>query len=177
MAYRSNANSPLGYPTPGQLIAAASVPAGSVLPSVPIGTIAKFYEDTLLEGEYIFLPGVASTVAGDVVVYDLTPGAQSTTRLVHNAENNTGQPVAIATAATVASTWGWYQISGIAIVNVVAGTAAGVAMSTATAGQLGNTPDAGDQILNARVSTGVGTPAAGQSYVTIDRPSLQSQIT
>jgi hypothetical protein len=53
--------------------------------------------------EYIYLQGVASTVAGDVVSFD---EAHLTTRLVANAKGR----VAVAMAATVASTFGWYQI-------------------------------------------------------------------
>jgi hypothetical protein len=111
------------------------------------------------------------------VCFDLTPGAQSTTRLAKDAQNNTGRSVAFATAATVASTFGWYQIGGVATVNTVAATAAGVMMNTATTGSVGNTADAGDQILSARILTAVGTPAANKSYAHINRPCIQGQIT
>lgn len=168
MAWKSNANSPLGYPVPGAVYTTAIV---------PVGTIAKFYDDTQGEGEFIFLPGVNGTVAGTVVEYDLAPGTQTTGRHTNATASNSGYPLAIATAATVAATYGWYQIGGVAIVNTIGGTGAGVAMGTATAGFLGNTADAGDQILNARIVTAVGTPAANQSYITISRPCVQSQIT
>lgn len=59
--------------------------------------------------EYIYLLGVASTVAGDWVKY--VPGAWSTARLVSNTAV-TGL-VAVAMAATIASSWGWYQIFGL----------------------------------------------------------------
>jgi hypothetical protein len=57
--------------------------------------------------EYIYLKGVASTAIGTWVSFDETG---TTTRLVTNAQGR----VAIAMAATVASTWGWYQIYGMA---------------------------------------------------------------
>jgi hypothetical protein len=79
--------------------------------------------------------------------------------------------------AVGAGQYGWYQIGGLAIVSAVAGTVAGVCMATATAGSVGNTADAGDQILGARISSAVGTPAANKSYATINRPYVQGQIT
>ena len=144
---------------------------------VPVGTIAKFYDDTQGEGEFIYLPGLAATVTGDCVVYDLLPAGQATVRLVTNTFNNTGRPVAVAMGATLATQFGWYQIGGCGIVNTVAATVAGAAFANATTGQLSNTADAGDQLLGARISSAVGTPAAGKSYVTLSRPCMQSQIT
>jgi hypothetical protein len=69
----------------------------------PVG-IRRFDE---LGNEYIYLKGVASTAVGTWVSFD---EAGITTRLVTNAQGR----VAIAMAATVASTWGWYQIYGSA---------------------------------------------------------------
>lgn len=168
MAWKSNTNAPLGGSIPGNV---------DVTALVAVGTIAKFFDDALGEGEFIYLPGVAATVAGDVVEYSLAPGAQATIRHSNATASNSGRSVAVATAATVAGTFGWYQIGGIATVNTVGGTVAGVAMGTATTGSLGNTADAGDQILGARIETAVGTPAAGKSYVQLNRPFVQGQIT
>lgn len=56
--------------------------------------------------EYIYLQGVASTIAGSVVTFDRSTGL--TTLIVGNAVG----PVAVAMAATVASTYGWYCIYG-----------------------------------------------------------------
>jgi hypothetical protein len=169
MAYKSFANAPLGYPLPGNV--------DTAIGNVAVGTISKFVDDTMGEGEFIYLPGVASVAAGDAVVYDLAPGAQAIVRLAKDVQNNTGRSVAFATAAIVAATYGWFQIGGTALINTVAGTVAGAVFATATTGQVGNTADAGDQILNARISTAVGTPSAGKSYATINRPSVQGQIT
>ncbi len=59
------------------------------------------------ENEFIYLKGVANTVAGSWVSFDENG---VTTLLVTNAQGR----VAIAMAATVASTWGWYQVVGSA---------------------------------------------------------------
>lgn len=169
MAWKNGANSPLGVPAPNGV--------ADTTPAVPVGTIAKFYDDAFGEAEFIYLPAVAGTVAGDCIEYDLNPAGVTTVRHSNATASNSGRPVAFATATSGAGTYEWYQISGVAIVNAVAGTVAGVMMGTATAGSVGNTADAGDQILGARISTAVGTPAAGKSYATINRPFVQGQIT
>lgn len=144
---------------------------------VPVGTIARGYDDVQGEGEFIYLPGAANVALGDAVIYDLAPGAQAVTRHSNATGSNSGRPVAFAVTAIGAGQFGWYQISGVAIVSTVAGTVAGVMMASATAGSVSNTADAGDQILGARISTAVGTPLANKSYATINRPYVQGQIT
>lgn len=90
--------------------------------------------------EYVYLRGVASTVAGSVVTYD----ENGVTTLI--AANAIG-PVAVAMAATVADRWGWYQVRG-------AGTAAcgTVADNTqayiGTAGRIDDAVVTGDLIAN-----------------------------
>lgn len=170
MVWKTGANSPLGVPA----IALLDLDA---VAKYPIGATVKGYDDVFGEGEFIYLPGVAATAAGDAVVYDLAAGAQATTRLASNAQNNTGRPVAIALGASVAASFGWYQIGGLAIVNATAASAVGAMFSTATAGSVNSAADAGDQILGARLSTAVGTPSAGKAYATLNRPCMQGQIT
>ena len=67
---------------------------------VPVGTRQQAGAN-----EYIFLKGAASTVAGSWVTFD---EAGVTSLLTSNAKGR----VAVALAATVADTWGWYQIYG-----------------------------------------------------------------
>lgn len=64
---------------------------------------ARRFDDA--NNEYVYLKGVASTVLGSWVAFD---ELYLTTLL---AANGLGR-VAIAMAATVASTWGWYGIYG-----------------------------------------------------------------
>lgn len=144
---------------------------------VPVGTLIRAYDDTQGEGEFIYLPGAANVAQGDAVIYDLTPGAQSVTRHSNATGSNTGRPVAFAVQACGAGQFGWYQIGGCALVSAIGGTVAGVMMGTATTGSVGNTADAGDQILGARILTAVGTPSANKSYALINRPFVQGQIT
>src|SRR5690348_6955244 len=121
-----NFDTQLGLPEPGIVDSGVSI-NGSTVSRLPVGTVARFKDVSALglgAGEFIWLPGVASTVAGDVVNYSISDGAASggsTTRWAGTA--GTGLPIAVATAATVASTWGWYQISGAAIANCAASVA------------------------------------------------------
>lgn len=173
MPFKTGPNAALGVPP------ITGTPAGvpDTTPVVPVGTIVTMVDEVQGPGEFIYLPGVASLAANDIVLYDLPPAGVTVTRHSNATGSNSGRPVAVAQAALTATQYGWYQISGVAVVNAVAGTVAGVCMATATTGSVGNTADAGDQILNARISSAVGTPAAGKAYLTMNRPFVQGQIT
>jgi hypothetical protein len=92
--------------------------------------------------EYIYLTGVANTVAGSWVTYD---EAYLTTLLVADAVG----PCAIALAATVASKYGWYCIKGTA--TGICGDIADNApiYATATDGSVDDANVAGDLIMHA----------------------------
>lgn len=147
--------------------------------SVPVGTIVRAFDDAGVLGhaEFIYLPGVASCVAGDCVVYDLTPGAQAIVRTLSGTHLNTGRSVAWALNPCVAGEFGWFQISGIIVANGIAGGAIGKCMLTTTAGCVDDTAIAGCQIGGALVGSAYNTPAAGKVYVVADRPRIQTQIT
>ncbi len=72
--------------------------------------------------EYVYLQGIGSTVAGDLVVYDR--GTWTTARLTTSLKGG----VAVATAATIASTYGWYGYLGSFSVNNLSATATNVAL-------------------------------------------------
>jgi hypothetical protein len=77
----------------------------------PLGTIVRGNDPTYGEGEFIYLKGVATTAVGHIVNYDDShQTALSTTALA------LPRPVAVAMSANVASQYGWYQISGLAVV-------------------------------------------------------------
>lgn len=109
--------------------------------------------------KYIYLAGVASTVAGDVVAYDED---YATTRAGANAVGG----IAVALGAVIANKYGFYQIGGKATVNVATGFAADTAVYlTSTAGTIDDAAVAGDQINGAIGRSAIGTPASGQAYV------------
>jgi hypothetical protein len=94
------------------------------------------------EGEFIYLKGLASTAAGDLVVFN---GDGVTTR---SAARVTG-PCAVAMSACVASEYGWYQIVGIAKTKSATVAADKQLYVTATAGQVDDAVVAGDLVYNA----------------------------
>lgn len=181
----------LGYPAPGTVDGGKLAGDGTTVtgPSVPIGTIAQFRDvgaTRLGVGTFIFLPGVTSTVAGDVVSYRTSVGAAVPGDLNNGAATarwagtaNTGFPLAVATAAvTDQSHWGWYQLQGGAIVNVSGTVSAGQAAywgQTATLET--NAAVGGKQVIGAQSSSASGVPDTGKAIFTINNPVVQSQIT
>jgi hypothetical protein len=132
-----------------------------------IGTRCKAFDPTYGEAEFIYLPGVASTIVGSVVAFD-TKAATTTLAVVA-----TRGPVAVAMSINVAGQWGWYQISGSAVVKTAAAVVAGTpAYSTATAGQVDDAVTAGSLIDGMVFKTADGTPAAGFAIVQMEGASL-----
>lgn len=119
----------------------------------PLGMRAFGYDTTGNIAEYIYLTGVASTIVGSVVTYDHL----SITTLI--AAGAVG-PVAVATGLTVASTFGWYGISGTFLTDVVANCANNAMLGRETTnGKVGDGQAAGDAIFGA-VSRAATTAAA-----------------
>jgi len=102
--------------------------------------------------EYIYLTGVASTLAGSWVTFD---ELHITALAVADAKGR----VAIAMAAIVASSYGWYQIYGKHTAAYVATAMADNAQLylTSTAGSVHSTDVAGDFIVGAMGRSAVTT--------------------
>jgi hypothetical protein len=103
-----------------------------------LGTIVRAKDPTLGVGEFIYLKGVSSTVVGSIVNYD----DNFQTALDTAAVSGPSRPLAVAMSACVASEFGWYQISGLAVArksnavsfadNAGLGSASGLAVAVAT---------------------------------------------
>ena len=118
--------------------------------------------------EYIYLKGVASTVAGSVVTYD---EAGQTALIVANAIG----PVAIAMAAIVADKYGWYQIFGSATAAAAGAVADNAALYiSSTAGKVDDAVVTGDCIIGA-ISRG-SIAAAGDLPVQLNYPMVTDKI-
>lgn len=123
-------------------------PVGAHAATGTIDTSAKVPVGTRMRGadgfsEFIYLKGVASTLAGSWVTYDET-GA---TALL--AANGKGF-VAVATAATVANTYGWYCIFGTCSALLKQNTADNATLGRETTdGYAGDGRAAGDEIIGA----------------------------
>ena len=122
-------------------------------------------------GEFIYLAGVASTAVGSWV----TIADNQTTALA--TANAIGQ-VAVAMSANVASSWGWYQISGQAAALVLTGFVATGSDSwlTTTAGSLDDVDVAGDYVLGAVPVSDRDTPSSGLAEFQLNRPSVSDGL-
>lgn len=123
------------------------------------------------QGEFIYLKGVAGTVAGSVVLYN--EDDYSTSLL---AANDIGQ-VAIAMSACVAGEYGWYQRRGKAVAKVAAAFADNANVySTATAGTVDDAVVAGDRIKKCKGASAIDVPAVGFAELEIDSPFVDDAL-
>lgn len=141
----------------------------------PLGTIVRAKDPTYGEGEFIYLEGVANTVVGSLVAYDIVNG---TTTLAPNTANM-GRPLAVAMSANGANSYDWYQISGAAVIKksaVVVSPSVALFLS-GTAGRVRSSAASGKQVLNAR-TINAATVSAAVSTITvqINRPFAQGQV-
>lgn len=142
-----------------------SITETSTVKNHQLGTKVNAYDDagTYGEGEFIYLLGVASTVVGDIVEYD----SSFQTGLVSIAMA-VPRPLAVAMSANVAGQYGWYQISGLAVVakatalTIAAGAAFGATSGKAVAAATGLLVTGG-VVVSIATGTATGT-------VMIDRP-------
>lgn len=126
--------------------------------SQPLLTRTKGLSPTHGEGVFIYLKGVADTSEGYVVTYD---EVGVTTALAANAVG----PIAIALGATVANTYGFYQILGKACAISSAAADNALVGREGADGQVGDAEEVGDQIVGAIGRATTGTPAAGFQYL------------
>ncbi len=142
-------------------------------PAAP-GMIVNAIDPTYGGGEFICLPGCASTIVGSVVRYSAT--SYATTLLLATA--NAVEPVAVAMSANVATTtWGWYQISGQAVMAktaVILNPNVAVYIS-ATAGKVKALASSGLQITAAKTGSATTASASGTVIVFINRPHVEGQ--
>jgi hypothetical protein len=166
------ANVDTGVTPPNQSTAIPTPPA-------TLGMIARAYDPTYGEGEFILLPGVASLVVGNVVTY--SPTTFLTTLVPSTA--NLSQPLAVAMAANTSTTaFSWYQISGLAVVKKTAVKVdpAGTRRMyiSGTAGRLMQTSAAGKNVLGcASSNTATVTSTTSTVVCSINRPHAQGPIT
>lgn len=166
-------------------IDAGVVPAGSsnigtttTIPTPPMqpGMIVGAVDPVFGGGEFIMLQGVASTVIGSMVTYD---AASFATTLSPITGANLSYPVAVAMSANnAATTWGWYQIAGAAVIKKPAVKALptnNIFLST-SAGRIRTSAYSGRQVLGAKTqNTTTVTTTTSTVTVIINRPILQGQ--
>jgi hypothetical protein len=141
-------------------------------PAFP-GMVVRAKDPTYGTGEFIMLAGVASTIVGSVVTYNTT----SFTTALAPAGTNLPQPIAIAMSANVAATtWGWYQIGGMAVAaktsNLALASAAAVGIKTTG---LIATTGTGKEIQGALTAAKATVPKT--VTLVINRPHMQGRVT
>ena len=149
----------------------------SAVPTPPatLGQVARAFDPTYGEGEFILLVGVASTVVGSLVSYNATTYQ---TALSANTANLAG-PVAVAMSACTAGLFGWYQIGGLAVIKktAVAVSPQVAVYQSATTGRIMATAASGKQILGARAANLASvTSTTSTVIVSINRPHKQGAI-
>ena len=140
---------------------------------VPLGTIATARDmDASTNygyGEFIYMLGVGSTVAGSWVTYT---DAYATALLVPNAIG----PVAVAMGANVAASYGWYQIQGRSLGVGSTGVADNAHVYTDTAaGTVDDTVVVGDLVKRA-YSAGASDTAGSLIEFQIERPYVDDGL-
>lgn len=125
-------------------------------------------------GEFIYLLGVANTVAGSVVTYNTTTYQTS----IALGTANQGGPLAVAVGANVAASYGWYQVSGSTVVKktaVIVSAAKKVYLVSSTVtggGRISAASVTGKQVLGARSANLTAIASATSTVlVMLDRPA------
>lgn len=110
-------------------------------PKHNLGQRVRAFDFTFGEAEFIYLAGVASTAQGDVVTFDERNG--TTTRALEGVRG----PVAVAMAATTASLYGWYAVTGSVPVNTGSNApSVGPVYLSRTAGEVTGVPFEGEKV-------------------------------
>lgn len=168
----SSGNTSLGFPKPGIVYDSNQ--------SIVVGTRAKFRDigtTFLSEGEFIWLPGVANTILGSWVSFSTTDGTVNTgSTTLWAGTANLSFPLAVATAAIVASSWGWYQIYGAAICAISGTIAAGNAAAWQAAGVVQAAAVATKNVEGVIALSANAVPAANQAIYFLSYPSAQTAV-
>tara|TARA_R110000787_G_scaffold89337_1_gene189204 strand:- start:663 stop:1163 length:501 start_codon:yes stop_codon:yes gene_type:complete len=154
------------------VVGSQSIDETSTTQNHPLGTIVRATDTASTAygaGEFIYLAGVASTVVGSFVTYN--EDDHSSTLLVANAVGG----VATAMSINVASSYGWYQITGKAVGKVKASFADNAACyGTSTAGSADDAVVAGDRIHRCISASAIDTPSTGLAELEMQRPSVDN---
>ena len=164
----------MAYTISTPLVGAQPIAVTDTTQNHAVGAIVRGVDPTYGEGEFIYLKGVASTAVGSIVTYNTSSG----TTALAPVGTNKPQPVAVAMSANVANQYGWYQISGIAVVakSATVSLAANVAIGVKTIGLVAST-GSGKEVQGALVAA-VASAATGRTtvQVVVNRPHMQGRV-
>lgn len=139
-----------------------------------LGTIVRAYDPTYGEGEFIYLLGVGSTVVGSVVTYHVSTHQTALSPVLVSVSH----PLAVAMSVNLATFYGWYQISGLAVALKLdtVSLAAGAAVGILSIGKVAGT--AATKEVSRAVVAAVASATTGRTSVviSINRPVHQGRI-
>lgn len=137
----------------------------------PLGKIVRAVDPTIGEGEFIYLEGVANTAVGHVVVYH----AATFQTALASITGGVPAPVAVAMSANGTDSYGWYQISGRAVVKKASATSFAAAAALGATSGLAVAAVTGKRLTNAVAGAAAsGASALLTATVAINRPGTSS---
>lgn len=167
MAYAVSTPS-LGYP---------KITSTSATALVPAGTVVRAVDPVYGEAEFIYLLGVGSTVVGSAVTYNVSTYQ---TALAPVGVGNPA-PIAFAMSINLATFYGWYQISGIAVAKKALATslATGIAVGVKTIGLVSASASLAEVhgAMVAAVSSAKSSTSQTTVLLMINRPHMQGHQT
>lgn len=168
-------------------IGLSNIPTVDSSATVDVGTIVRAEDPLYGAGEFIYLPGVASCVAGSLVRYNPEnytsanpPVLVGSTTLLPSTAVQAG-PFAVSVNTLTAGQFSWFQISGATIIRKM--TTGKVQPNSAlwigaTAGKAKGTASAGKQLLGVKsINSATVASATTTVLAVINRPHVQGQIT
>lgn len=155
-----------------------SVVAGTANQQHPLGTMVSAYDSASTlqgEGEFIYLPGGTSVAVGSLVTWNIL---DKTVTIMPNTAKLGVQAAVSMAANTSASSYSWYQISGVATVlktAVAVAKLARIAVS-GTAGSVFGASTAGKFVNNA-IAVNSTVSANTFAKVQLQRPFMENIAT
>lgn len=132
----------------------------------PLGYRVRAVDPTYGHGEFVYVKGVASCVAGSVVTF--SPYTGVTALATARSKGNIG----VAMSAIVAGTYGFVQVAGAAVAkSLTAAVAGSTVYLTATAGSVDDAVVAGDIIYGATYASASDVPSTGLAVLALAFPS------
>lgn len=140
------------------------------LQRVMLGTIIPASDPIYGVGEFMYLQnntGVTLAIGDVVTIDDRQASLGATVQVVAASRGQVG----VAMAALTNLQYGWFQISGAAVVKAATAAAAAPAYLNAVAASIISTVVAGQKVDGGVFKTANGTPSAGFAVCQISRPS------
>lgn len=168
-------------PAPHGLIGAQPIEVTDTVKNHALGTIVYATGRPLgatasveCTGEFMYARGVASTVVGSLVYLNRATGVTT----LNTETAGAAWPLAVAMSANTADRYGWYQISGYALIKKTAVSIAGLGKlyQSETAGSVEGVASATFEIHGARVASTTSTSTSATWVLAfINRPHMEGQ--